>query len=198
MNKPSPILKRILAYVIDMAIFGIIIWIAGMFLKNNQNISVLNLELNEINELAFNHEIGIMTYLSRYAEIMFNLDQQKVLLSIVNCFFILLYFVGMPYFFDGMTLGKKLMGIKVVRRDGELLMLNDLIIRNLIINGLGFMLISLCILYITPSMVYFIISTILGIFQIILVIISVFMIIYRKDKRGLHDILGNTKVISVK
>lgn len=198
MKQPAPFFKRLTAYIIDMALFGIIIVIAGMFLKNNQNISVLNLELNGINELALNHQIGITTYLSRYAEIMCNLDQQKVLLSIVNCLFILLYFVGMPYFFDGQTLGKKIMKLKIVRRNGELLMLNDLIIRNLVINGLGFMLISLCILYITPSMVYFILSTILGILQIILVIISIFMVIYRKDKRGLHDVLGNTMVICEK
>lgn len=196
--KAEGLKNRALAYFIDMLLFIIVILICTTFLKSNQNVAVLNLELDTINELALNHEISINTYLNRYADIMHNLDQEKVMINLINCIFIMGYFVMLPYFFEGRTLGKKILGLKVKRRDGELLMLSDLIIRNLIINGLGFMLISLCILYIAPSMIYFIIATLLGILQILLVIVSVFMVIYRKDNRGLHDVLSETMVVREK
>lgn len=196
--KAEGLKNRALAYFIDMLLFIIVILICTTFLKSNQNVAVLNLELDTINELALNHEISINTYLNRYADIMHNLDQEKVMINLINCIFIMGYFVMLPYFFEGRTLGKKILGSKVKRRDGELLMLSDLIIRNLIINGLGFMLISLCILYIAPSMIYFIIATLLGILQILLVIVSVFMVIYRKDNRGLHDVLSETMVVREK
>ena len=196
--KAEGLKNRALAYLIDMLLFIIVILICTTFLKSNQNVAVLNLELDTINELALNHEISINTYLNRYADIMHNLDQEKVMINLINCIFIMGYFVMLPYFFEGRTLGKKILGLKVKRRDGELLMLSDLIIRNLIINGLGFMLIFLCILYIAPSMIYFIIATLLGILQILLVIVSVFMVIYRKDNRGLHDVLSETMVVREK
>lgn len=196
--KAEGLKNRALAYFIDMLLFIIVILICTTFLKSNQNVAVLNLELDMINELALDHEISINTYLNRYADIMHNLDQEKVMINLINCIFIMGYFVMLPYFFEGRTLGKKILGLKVKRRDGELLMLSDLIIRNLIINGLGFMLISLCILYIAPSMIYFIIATLLGILQILLVIVSVFMVIYRKDNRGLHDVLSETMVVREK
>lgn len=187
--------KRFIAYFIDIAIFILIVAIVSFFVKESNNVKVLNLEMNSINELALKHDIGISTYIMRYAQIMQDLDKERILVNILNCIFIMIYFVIIPYFFDGQTVGKKIMKLKVVRRDGELLMLNDLIIRNLIINGLGFLLISLCLLYIVPSIAYLILTIILGILQIILVLISVFMVIYRRDNRGLHDVISNTGVV---
>lgn len=196
--KGEGIKRRAIAYLIDMLLCAIVILVCTTFLKPKQNVAVLNLELNTINELALNHEISINTYLNRYADIIHDLDREKVMVNLINCIFIMGYFVILPYFFEGQTLGKRIMGLKIRRRDGELLMLTDLIIRNLIINGLGFLLISLCILYIAPSMIYFIVATLLGILQILLVIVSVFMVIYRKDNRGLHDVLSETIVVREK
>ena len=190
-------IRRIIAYIIDMIVFCLIVLLLSFIIKDNANVANLNLEMNSINELALNHEISFSGYITRYADIIHDLDREKVFINILNCVFIMIYFVFIPYFFEGRTLGKKIMGLKIVRNDGELLILNDLIIRNLIINGLGFLLISLSLLYISSSMIYFIATFLLGILQVILVIASVFMIIYRKDHRGIHDILSETKVVKV-
>lgn len=193
--KAAPLTKRVLAYIIDMLVFIGIIAIIGIFIKESSNLSALNLELNSINEMALNHDISVGTYLNRFAAIIQDIDLEKVLVNILNCVFIMIYFIFIPYLCDGQTLGKRLVKIKVMRKDKELLMLNDLIIRNLIINGLGFLLISLCMLYITPSMVYLIMTLLLGLLQVALVIITIFMVIYRHDRRGLHDVLASTIVV---
>lgn len=188
-------IRRILAYIIDMIVFCMIVLLFSFMIKENSNVATLNLEMNSINEMALNHEISFTGYLSRYADIIHDLDREKVFINILNCVFIMIYFVFIPYFFEGRTIGKKIMGLKIVRKDEELLMLNDLIIRNLIVNGLGFLLLSLSILYLSSGMFYFVITFILGILQILLVFISLFMILYRKDNRGLHDILSETMVV---
>ena len=94
-----------------------------------------------------------------------------------------------------MSIGKRILKIKVVRDDGELLSLNNLVIRNFITTSLAYMLISLSLLYITPTMFYFWIILFLSFMQFLLVILSAFMVIYRRDKRGLHDMLAHTSVI---
>ncbi len=188
--------KRLIAYLIDMIIFALILFICSQIFKPSSNVKVLNSEMNEVNELFMNHEISYTTYLFRYSTIIQALDKEKILSSLLNVIFIMFYFVFIPYFFEGQTIGRKIMKLKIVRRDSELLMVNDLVIRELIIDGLGFLLISLCLLYIVPSIAYLILTFILGFLQIILVLISIFMIIYRRDNRGLHDVISNTLVVS--
>lgn len=190
-------IRRILAYTIDMIVFCIIAFCFSFFIKDNTNVSALNLEMNSINEMALNHEISFTGYITRYADIIHDLDREKVFINILNCVFIMIYFVFIPYFFEGKTLGKKIMGLKIVRKDGELLMLNDLIVRNLIINGLGFLLLSLALLYLSSGILYFSFTLILGIIQILLVFLCGIMILYRKDNRGFHDILSETKVVKI-
>ena len=71
------------------------------------------------------------------------------------------------------------------------------LIRNMLLNGLAQVILLLLSLYLLPSSMYFIFSSILTFIQLTLVIISVFMVLYRKDKRGLHDIFSGTKVCVV-
>jgi uncharacterized RDD family membrane protein YckC len=51
-------------------------------------------------------------------------------------------------------------------------------------------------IFILKGYSYFIFTSVLGFIQLLLLIISMLMILYRKDKRGLHDLMGNTKVIT--
>ncbi len=153
------------------------------------------MEISSVNELFLNHDIGFSTYLIRYAKVIQDLDKERVLFHLINCIFILIYFIIIPYFMNGRTIGKKIMKLKVVRRDKKKLTLTNLTIRSMIINGFGFLLISLVLLYFVPSIAYFILTILLGILQIILVFVSVFMIIYKEDNRGFHDIISTTCVV---
>ena len=53
------------------------------------------MEISSINELFLNHDIGFSTYLIRYAKVIQDLDKERVLFHLINCIFILIYF--MPF-----------------------------------------------------------------------------------------------------
>lgn len=190
--------KRLAAYLIDMILIGMVLMIVYTILPEGRNIHALNQEMNEINELALNKEINLGTYLNRFAIIIHDLDTERAIYNVINAFLIIGYFVAIPYFQDGQTLGKQVFNIKVKRNDNELIGLNDLLVRSLMIHGLGYMMISLACVYILPPIPYFLITTIFGFIQILLVILCLLMVLYRKDRRGLHDMVAKTSVVTVK
>lgn len=185
--------KRFFAYLIDILILGVILSIISIF-QNNSNLTKLKKEWNlEINSYL-NNEISTKELIYDYATISHDMDSENVLVSIVNGFFILIYFVIYPFFNNGQTLGMKRMKIKIQKDKGSLSM-NDLLIRNFIVNGLLTLLISLALIYILPSVAYFITISILNFIQFVLVIISAFMVIYRSDKKGIQDLITHSSVV---
>lgn len=187
--------KRFTAYMLDILLLWIALFIVELIIPRSDLYFETDRALTLISENFVIGKISLSTFLNGYADLIRIADKEQVFLSLANVVFILIYFCGIPYFFDGQTIGKKLMGIKIARKDNECLTLNSLLIRNIIINGLGSLLISLVCIFILPGRLYFVVTSIFGIIQILLVIISGFMVLYRKDKRGLQDIFSKTRVV---
>lgn len=187
--------KRILAYLIDIILVFIIVILLEALLPKNNNIEILNRELNETTDQFFGKQIDFSVYFNQTALIFRDLDKARIMYSVINAVLIFIYFIFIPYFFDGKTIGKKILKIKTIRNDQEYLSLKNLVIKNMIDTGLMYMLFSLMLIYILPGTSYFTFTLFLSIFQIGLIITSFIMIIKRKDKRGLNDILSGTKVI---
>lgn len=190
--------KRFLAYIIDLTILVLFLGIASSLVLNMDNQKVLNDELKIVENQFIEGKISTYTYLNQASNIYHEIDKERVMLSIINIVYILIYFIILPFYNDGKTYGKKLIGIRVIREDENELTLNDLIYRNLFINGLGYLLVCLSLVYLIPSLYYFISSSILSFIQIVLVFTSVFMILYKHDKKGLHDLWTKTKVVIAK
>ena len=196
--KYASFLERLGAYIIDLWLVFLVTSLIATFVNFNQDkVKVLNEQINDLTDQALNEDISFMTYVEDYASIAQDIDKNNAIYNVVNAFMIIGFFIVIPYFNDGKTLGKKIMKIKVVRDDGELLSMNNLVIRNFITTSLAYMMLSLSLLYITPSMFYFLATIIFGFLQILLVILSAFMVIYRRDKRGFHDVLAHTSVIKI-
>lgn len=192
-NKAS-LSRRILAFLIDFALVTVIVVAISSLLPKNNNIDVLNREFNDtVNNME---NVNFSVSFNQIALIYKDLDQARIMYSVINAVMIFIYFIFIPYFFDGKTVGKKILKIKTVRNDKECLSLKNLVIKNMIDTGLMYMLFSLMLIYILPGYSYFIFVIVLSILQISLVIASIYMIIKRKDKRGLNDILSGTKVIN--
>lgn len=187
-------LKRFLAYLIDIILVGTIMGIiSAIFITKNA--TVLSNQFLELNEQVINTKLDFGIYYSRVADITLSLDRENFMINIINCVIIILYFVVLPLYKNGQTLGKKIFKIKIVREDKEDLTANELIIRNIVVNGLLNTFLAFCLVFLLSGFEYFTITSILGFIQFVLVVVSACMIIFRKDKKGLHDIITKTKVV---
>ena len=94
--------------------------------------------------------------------------------GILYSFFLIVYYIIIPLFFHGQTIGKKVFKLQVVREDNEKLDSKTLFYRE----GVGRILIVFASLGITS-------------------LVSVVIMALREDKKGLSDILAKTKVIDL-
>ena len=111
-------------------------------------------------------------------------------INIIGTLLIIVSFVIIPIINNNQTLGQKLLKIN----KNKPLRIDDLVGRAVIVNGLGYMIFMFIILYLTSDNIYFILINILGFFQILMIIINSFMVIYSKEKRGIADYFTNTRI----
>ena len=196
MHKSVGIKKRTCAFLFDMIILlGILVFVY-YFVPESSNVAVLNGEFNSVNDLLFSGKIDYLTYLNRISIIMQDLDKERIIYSLFNAIYIVTYFVIIPWF-TKKTLGMHIMGLNYYKKSGEI-SLDDLLVRSMVTCGLLYLLASLVLIYALPSVLYFALNTFFAILQISLAIISIFMVIYRKDNRGLQDIWSKVIVVNEK
>lgn len=183
---------RFFAYIIDMIIITLLLNVILCLFKPTNNYIKLNNELDNLNSSYMNGKIDELTFVNNRIDIVYALDRENFLSNILQGFILIGYFIILPYLNDGKTLGKKLMKIKIVGKDG-ILDYNKLIIRALLIDGLGYLLIMLGSVYILPSMGYFILTSALSILEFAIMLVGMIMIIKKKDT--IHDKISKTEVI---
>ena len=94
--------------------------------------------------------------------------------GIIYSFFLILYYIIVPIFFNGQTIGKKVFKLKVVADNNGKLSAGTMFYRE----GIGRILIIFASLGITS-------------------LVSVIIMILREDKKGLADIIAKTSVIDL-
>lgn len=187
--------KRFLAYLLDMILLMLILYVFSLFMGNDNNVIKVENAIGELNSLFAKKSISAGSYFHDYALLIHRLDIANAFYSIMNAIFIIIYFAFIPYYKNGQTYGQKIMKIKIVSDKKTLPTIKSLFIRNIFINGLGYMLISLSLLYIIPTISYFFVTSFLGFGQLFIVIKSSYMIIYKENKQGIQDIISHTYVI---
>lgn len=193
MNK-SNFGKRLLAYILDAIIVSLIFSVLTMFIKESNNLINLNNQLNSISENFINKTITMKEYFNQYSSIEYLVNKEMFLQNLFSLILMIGYFIILPYYYNGQTIGKKMMKIKIVKEDGKLT-INDLALRSLLANGIAMTFIELALIFLIKDTAYFVTISILSFIQFLLVITSVFMILYRKDKKALHDIVCKTLVV---
>lgn len=125
----------------------------------------------------------------------YKLSKLSIIQKVISILCILLYFVVFQYYFNGQTLGKKLMKLHVVSNNGNTLTIENYFIRSLILNELIINIISIiCILTLNKSS-YIMYNEIIYYVTYVLEMTIIFMIMFDKNNRGLHDYASNTIVI---
>ena len=192
--------RRFTSYIIDVIIISMVLSLITIVIPENKTVTKLNEELLKINTEYLDNEDtsneAMEAYLEKTAPLTYQIDKNNFLTSILGIVIYLLYYVVFQYKNKGQTLGKKLMGIKVTKDDGELT-INDFIFRSFIVNSVLFNIIILILVFTTKDISYVYGVSILSIIQFIVMIVTVFMILLRKDKKALQDVVTKTKVIEV-
>ena len=190
-------MKRFGAYFIDIILLMLVVSIISPIIPKSGDTNALAKETTTIVEGFMNKQISQEEFVKKTNDISYDLSRATYLDSIVSITIYLLYFVVMPIFTKGQTLGKKLMKIKIVNNDSSEVGTNGLLIRSLILYGILSSIITLILLLVTNKSTYLNIAgnvtTIFGLINLV----SFVMILVRKDGKGIHDLLGNTKVISI-
>lgn len=188
--------KRLFAYLIDFALLTTIVTIINCVLPTTTKQVEINKELDSLQQNLLDGEIDNKQYFDGYKKLLPELDKSNMAINVCNLVFILGYFIIIPVVNNGQTLGKKILKIKIEKIDGNLT-IRDMVIRNFITTSLLQLMISSTLVYIVNNDIYYNLSIFVSLLQILLVIITSFMIIYRKDEKGVQDLITGTQVIEV-
>ena len=190
--------RRISAYLIDYLFIFLIITMLSQ-------IRVLNPTYDEYYE-AYDRYMEIYDDLSvdnvleiaesaEYQEVNYDFSRYSVAISIISLVVYLAYFVGFQKWNKNQTLGKKMFNIEVVSNDGKSASWLQILLREVIIYNIVWEILAIISIFVFNYAGYMIASSVLSLIAGIILWVSVLFIIFRKDGRGLHDIIAKTKVV---
>ncbi len=192
-------IQRFLAYVIDMILIILIVNIIGSAFNQKQLKELdkeLNDKLNTVESVEQFYDDSSEELLNELADIQYRIDKASAPITAVNIIISIGYFIIFQYMNNGQTLGKKLFKIKVQSEEKEKLSLMQITVRSLLINVIAFNFINVLAVVFLSKDLYLAVNSIVTFGQWIIFIASVLLILYNKDKNGVHDMLAKTKVIN--
>lgn len=189
--------QRLCAFIIDMLLITLVSsFIISPFVKN-ANLDQLSEETYHTIEQYTSGKLDVNTYINRTMDISYDMARESGLSSIISIAISILYFVVYQFKCGGQTLGKKLLKIKIVKKDSQTLTMNDILFRALVINSILFNIIALCFSIFASKDVYFYGVGIFQFIEYLVIFVSCLTILSRKDRQGLHDMIVNTEVVIV-
>ena len=188
--------KRVLAYLVDIMIISFVSVLLTYFIPTSENYNKLNKEFENLTIDYRNQEVTMEEYLEKGTDINYQLNKEGVPQTIVSTVLSIIYFVVLAYFMNGETLGKKLMKIKITSNNDKKLTMNNYLIRALVIDSVLMNIITIITILLFSKDIYLTSYNIISYVFSFVYIVSLAMILFSKNGRGLQDILANTKVIS--
>lgn len=184
--------KRIFAYMIDYFIILLVL----SFITANINVgSDITEKVNNLTNEYKNGNITIEEYNEEVLPLNYELTKRKLPVNVITCVIIIGYYIVFAYFNKGQTLGKKLCKIRVVNDKGERASIWNILIRSLFIYGIITTLYSLISINFLDIESFNYSVSVVSVIESLFIVISLLMMLYKRDGRGLHDIIAKTKVI---
>lgn len=188
-------LQRIGAYIIDILLIAFLSVLLTMWIpKSEKYKAAIEEESNLLSDYS-DKKINESKYIDRMYEARYTIEKENIVETIVSLVITFGYFSTFAYYNKGQTLGKKLLKIRIVTTDEKEVSHLRLMARAMIIGGCLADLINLVLILIIKSNQYSYTIGIVEIIQSIILFSSLILMVSRKDKRGIHDLLCNTKVI---
>jgi len=185
--------QRLGAYIIDTLIIGIIASMICYSLPSND--STIEKQISSLSEKYVAGEVTMHDFYGEYNKLLYQQQKDTMLETGITLILTIGYFVVFQYMNKGQTLGKRLLNIRVVDNDGKRPTIIKGLIRSLIVLGIASTIIDLILLNTIPQKTYIPCYLIISVIETIFIVITAICVLYRKDRRGLHDMMANTNVI---
>lgn len=189
---------RLVAYIIDTVIVFALMLGLAVILPANENHRKYMDEYETIQAQLIDGKMNKNEFTNRYKDVVYDLDYTNTLVSLSQIVLFILYFIVFQYYNKGQTIGKKIMGIKVVSTKGKDITIDQIAIHSLIANSIIINLLLVASVLFIGREYYYYASLGLQLINYFVIIVALLMIIFRKDGKGIHDVLANTKVVSIK
>lgn len=187
--------QRFLAFLLDIVLVSVVASFISYPFLDMDSIQKLNESSVEVMENYTSGKIDEKEYFNESSTISYELARKQGVNTLVIIFLNILYFVVYQIKNNGKTLGKQILKIRVVDSANRDLSMNQMIFRALIINSILLDMISFGVLILANQSSYFYGVSFLAFIQFCILSVSTFMIMFGKDRRGLHDLVAHTDVV---
>ncbi len=196
--------KRILAYLLDiLLVFFVASLVTSIrFINPYYDKYVETYEkYSDVLDKYYDGDIDEKEMIELNNDNYYYLTKYSVSSNIAIVVVIILYFVIFQKFNHGATVGKQIMKIKVVGTDDKEVGILKHLVRTLFnfyiyVGSIIPLTISTILVFIVKAKNYMMINTVISYVFLIYAIVNLVMILSRKDKRGIHELLSQTKVVN--
>ncbi len=190
--------KRAFAYILDFVIISLFVSLLSFvpFLNPNRvQYSEKYNELLEVRDQYVDNKISQEEFEQAYKPIAYEIYRLNTNYVAIDLVCVMLYFGVFQYLFEGQTLGKKLFGLRVVSNNKNKLSMLNFILRAIVLCNVFVSIALQCIVHFMNAENYYPVYNNVNLVGTIILYIILFMVLVRQDGRGIHDLVGGTKVI---
>lgn len=190
-------LKRIIAFVIDIVIVSLVVSLINLLPLDPYKDKYKDTyeKYNEVVQKSTEDENN--DYKDEIIELNYEVYKYRTYSSIVSATALILYFGVLPLVMNGQTLGKKIMKLRVVSNNDKKLNFWKYLIRIVILNNIWLSLINVGAVYVVSGVKFYYVTYVISMLSSLIYMLNLIMVMFRKDNRGLHDMVAGTKVIEV-
>ena len=188
--------QRFVAFMIDLILVSFITSLVTAIIPTNSSIDKLYDQQVKIVENYTAGKITMQEYVNQLVDINYDIAKQTGIITLVSIAISLLYYVLYVYKNDGQSIGKKMMKIKIQKKDKDKeLTMTDLLFRTMILQGTLVSIIGFCTILFLDKDTYLATNSLLNLIQYSILIISFFLVAFTKERQGLHDMVAKTEVV---
>lgn len=195
-NKKPTTFRRILAFMLDFLLVSMLSGVIAVLVTNEIDYDETYGRIYNVTKAYSEKELTIDEYNNEVMDINYDINQKTVSVTIVTVAVSILYYIVFAYAFDGQTLGKKIVKIKVVSKSNEKASISSLMIRSMLIDMILVNALNVILILTLSKENYISIYDIVNYASSFILLGSAIFMMYRDDGKGIHDLVAGTVVVN--
>ena len=193
-DEKAGFMSRICAFFLDMLIVSLLASLLATPFVSKEKMESLSEDYEKIVEKIQTQDISLQEYSVDIANLRYEIIRTNGMGTIISVLIGMIWFVVIPLYYGGQTIGKKILKIKMISDKGDLTA-NQLIVRTMIGNSFLFDLLGVVEVLILPKYIFYYCHWLLLFVPYIIMLCSVIMVLTTKNGKAIHDYLGHTRVV---